>query len=97
MTHKIDDILAERKQTHGRFEDVAYLTEALARTFGLHDPTLFEDEYRSASSMKKKAIYMLFSKLARIRCGDSDFLDHWDDLAGYPKLVSNYLRKQKEK
>lgn len=78
-------ILAERLKTHGEFSEHAQCTIQLTRILRSHRnwPTL--------SPSQLEAIHMICHKLARIAVGNPDLNDHWDDIAGYAKLVSQRL------
>lgn len=79
----MSDLLNEREQTHGRFEEVAYT----ARTIRL---AMTRD---GLSAVQEEALNMIASKLARIACGNPDEPDHWRDIAGYADLVVRNLRR----
>lgn len=74
---KTEDILNEREKTHGDFERVARRAHLMQVVLAL-PPDL--------DSCKKISIQMILLKIARIACGDPDFADHWDDIAGYAML-----------
>ena len=80
----MSDLLNEREQTHGRFEEVAYT----ARTIRL---AMTRD---GLSAVQEEALGMIASKLARITCGNPDEPDHWRDIAGYAELVARNLRRE---
>ena len=74
----IDNILNERKKTHGDFADVAYVSQNLEQIM-----QSTEQEY---TNKQREAIKCICQKLARIACGDPSFADHWEDIAGYAML-----------
>jgi hypothetical protein len=80
----VSDLLNEREQTHGRFEEVAYT----ARTIRY---AMTRD---GLSAVQEEALGMIASKLARITCGNPDEPDHWRDIAGYAELVVRDLRRE---
>lgn len=43
--------------------------------------------------VKKEALAMIATKIARIVNGNSDDPDHWRDIAGYAELVVHHLEK----
>jgi len=75
---KTEDILNEREQTHGDFEDVAFVHDGMMDCIN-HSSNIL-------SCAKRLAISNICLKLARIACGDPNFADHWDDIAGYAML-----------
>lgn len=81
---KTEQILNEREKTHGDFDRVANLYNALKM-----EVTWSLDEKTGEHKITYKHILpidMILLKLARIVCGDPTFPDHWDDIAGYAML-----------
>ena len=37
---------------------------------------------------------MILHKIARIGCGNAQFIDHWRDIVGYATLVINELEER---
>lgn len=72
------DILNEREKTHGDFYRVS---ETWVQLKNIVDSNIASDNYSHIA-----AIDMILLKLARIACGDPNFADHWDDIAGYAML-----------
>lgn len=85
MPDATETLLAERGKTHGDFRDHAATTMALKSAF-------FTSSKNNLSDVQKEAVHMILHKLGRIAAGNPDFQDHWDDIAGYAKLVSQDLR-----
>jgi hypothetical protein len=83
MTTSIDDILTQRGKTHGDYKDHASITQMLKQMMrrGKNWPTLYMTE--------QETLDMIAHKIGRILAGDPHFQDHWDDIAGYAKLVAN--------
>jgi hypothetical protein len=42
-----------------------------------------------------EALEMIAMKIARILSGNSNFADHWEDIEGYARLVSNELQRER--
>ena len=84
---EINDILDQRQKTHGNFEKVARLDTELFSTFNTY-------LYSSLSDEQYCAIKMILHKIARIGCGDPEFIDHWKDIVGYATLVINELEER---
>ena len=82
---KTEDILNEREKTHGDFEEFCELRWSLTKT-------LREFEIKHAKELERFkptqiiALAAILTKLSRIVCGDPNFSDHWDDIAGYAML-----------
>lgn len=84
---EINSILEERVKTHGNFEEVADLDTELFSTFNTYSQSNLEN-YQYC------AIKMILHKIARIGCGDPEFIDHWKDIVGYATLVINELEER---
>lgn len=83
MNDQISVILNERGKTHGNFDDNARLAQKLKSVFRS------EVRYERLTPVQHEAIDMILHKISRIGAGNSSFKDHWDDIAGYAKLVSD--------
>jgi hypothetical protein len=75
------EILVERATTHGNYEDDARCAMRLI------DIITFEEG--GLTEVQRHALHMICHKIARIVAGKADFKDHWDDIAGYAKLVAD--------
>lgn len=82
---EINDILDQRQKTHGNFEKVARLDTELFSTFNTY-------LYSNLSDEQYCAIKMILHKIARIGCGDPEFIDHWQDIIGYAQLIINGIK-----
>jgi len=40
---------------------------------------------------QRESLEMIANKIGRVLSGDSDFLDHWQDIAGYASLIVKEL------
>lgn len=82
-----ESILSERAGQHGNFADNANLATELM--------SIVEDSPNAdavtADPTIKVGIFMILHKLARALSGDLRYVDHWDDIAGYAKLVSKHV------
>jgi hypothetical protein len=78
-------LLDERLKTHGDFTDHAQVTQSLK--FGMqHSPN-----WDQLTPIQREALEMIQHKIGRILSGDPNHQDHWDDIVGYAKLVSDRL------
>lgn len=82
----IDEILKDRGGKYGKFKEHARITQAIKYilTTGKNWNLLKPDQ--------KEALEMVAHKIGRIINGDPDYLDSWDDIAGYIKLVTDRIR-----
>lgn len=80
------DILNERQKTHGNFSDHADITQYLKSVLEKNP-----DLTKKLSVTQRESIEMIFHKIGRILAGNPNYKDHWDDIQGYAKLISNEL------
>jgi hypothetical protein len=82
----VHSLLRERGMTHGDFKENAEITQHLVKVMcSFHGVT-------HLNNSQLQALHMIFSKIGRILAGDPNFADHWDDIAGYAKLVADEVR-----
>lgn len=79
----IDNILTERRKTHGDFAEHARITQALKSVM------TSSPGYIALTPAQREALDMNAHKIGRILAGNPSFKDHWDDIAGYAKLVAD--------
>lgn len=87
-------LLAERGKTHGRFEDHARFTMEVKRVIAVAEDIRAARGLMPLIDTEREALHMIAHKIGRILAGKSDFADHWDDIAGYARLVSRELSPQ---
>lgn len=90
MTTEINQILKERSEKYGSFEEVSATSEAMQIAYirGSEKSEYITYCYQS------EALRMIFNKIARISCGDPNHVDSWRDIAGYALLVVNILENE---
>ena len=81
----IEQILAQRSKTHGEFEDQARCAQELKEVWHRHAKKCGNN----GNPMVNEAVDMIMHKLARAAVGDLLEPDHWLDVQGYAKLVSD--------
>lgn len=85
-----EELLAERGKTHGEYAEHARCTQSILRVLQA------ERGYPALSDMQKETLHMIAHKMGRIVTGNPDLADHYDDIAGYAKLISQRLEKPVE-
>ena len=85
---RVEAMLSEREKTHGNFRDHARCTQRLKSV--LRDE--LEIVGKTLSMEQQEALDMIFHKIGRMVAGNANFIDHWDDMAGYSTLVAKILR-----
>lgn len=81
----VEGILIERQKTHGDFSDNARITQSLKRIAHA------EVGWDKLTDVQRESVHMILLKLGRILSGNQNTKDHWDDIAGYAKLVSERI------
>ena len=81
----MEDTLADRKMTHGKFDDYANTAQALKEEMLAHSD-------KQLHRIPHEALDMIMGKIARIITGDQNHTDHWTDIAGYATLVEKHLK-----
>lgn len=76
-----NELLNERQTTHGDFSDNARNGQAL-REFLRGSPN-----WHQMPAVHREALDMIAGKVSRILSGQSQFADHWKDIAGYATLA----------
>ena len=88
---EIKDLLIERNKTHGDYSIHAGIAQELMNTMMAYDRN--EDYWAKLNECQRESLHMIAHKIGRILAGDPDFRDHWDDIAGYAKLVADRCTK----
>ena len=86
----IDDTLDARDKTHGSLLARGELVQ------DLKDRMRQSDNWRRLSGGQRETLDMIQHKISRILQGDPDYLDHWDDLAGYPMQCAREIRRRRQ-
>lgn len=88
MTSQVEHILEERGSRYGSFMGNGVIAQRLKAVLreecGSRHIELEADQ--------AEALDMIAHKVARIINGDPNYIDSWDDIAGYATLVANRLR-----
>lgn len=89
MTDRLNNLLADRSLTHGDFRcvaETAQMTKDILRA---------GSTYTRLEHVQREAADAIACKLARIVNGDGDTVDHWEDIAGYARLVEMWLGQRR--
>ena len=81
----VDKIIKARAKTHGNFQSVADVAQHI------QDAMRRGPNWNLLSSAQRIALAEDAVKTARILCGDPNFVDHWNDKAGYAQLIADEL------
>jgi hypothetical protein len=80
LDESVLELIQKREKTHGMYYENASLTQALKEVIRSGP------NWASLTDGQREALDMICAKVSRVLCGDADFRDHWDDIAGYAKL-----------
>lgn len=80
-----EDLLAERGKTHGEYWDHAEFTQNLKEHFRSYP------NWGKLVAVQRESLDMFAHKMGRILTGNPNVQDHWDDIAGYSRLVSQRM------
>lgn len=83
---KLSVVLQDRGRTHGDFNDQASISQQIKGILSRGRPL---------SAAQKEALEMIAVKMSRIVSGNPDEIDHWLDIAGYAKLISDIIERNK--
>lgn len=88
---QMPDLLAERKASHGEYRDDARCAMRLIDVLLSELHQRRDRKQIELLPIQRHSLNMILHKVARIVAGDAMFADHWDDIQGYAKLVSDRL------
>lgn len=80
-----DKLLSERGKFYGEYTDLASIVQNIKCVF--HNTR----NWGRLSDVQKESLEMVANKLGRILNGDPDYIDSWDDIPGYIRLVTQRL------
>lgn len=87
----LDVLLMERAHTHGEYRDDARAAMALLDIINQEEARRRSRKQDPLGATARHSLRMIAFKIARILTGREDYPDHWDDIAGYAKLVSDRI------
>jgi len=82
-------VLEERKKIYGDFKDIAEISQKIKNLY-------YIENAHESEPVIDEGFDMIAHKLARIINGGSKYIENWVDLAGYAKLVADYLENHPE-
>jgi hypothetical protein len=80
-----ETLLNEREKTHGPYSLKARIIQRMKEV--MRDNTNWD----RLSDTQRESLDMIVHKIGRILSGDANHADHWDDIAGYAKLIPRDL------
>lgn len=86
--NSVDALLSERGRTHGDFAVHARVTTRLKDVIMDEIADSIRRGQQPLTLVQRESLDMICHKIGRTIAGDPGFQDHWDDIAGYARLVS---------
>jgi len=81
MAENVTKILQQREGTHGLYSEVCSVSQGIKMTMQIGV------NWKDLKAEQRESLEMIANKIGRILSGNSDFLDHWQDIAGYASLI----------
>lgn len=85
-------LISQRNHTHGDYSEQALITENIVLMMA-HNGDAQHSRWLAMTPGQRHALTLIATKIGRILAGDPDFRDHWDDIAGYARLVAERCSK----
>lgn len=82
----LEKTLNERGRNYGDFTTQAQLAQSLKQVMVAHG-------MHQLKPFQRESLEMIQHKISRILNGDPNYVDSWDDIAGYALIVAERLRK----
>lgn len=86
MENTTENLIEERGKVYGHFAAGAVIMRGLKEQ--MHNTPGWQNLRRT----QQEALDMIQHKIGRILNGDPDYIDNWDDIAGYSQLIAKILR-----
>jgi hypothetical protein len=80
----VSNLLNEREKTHGHYYNTATASQEIKNV--MHNSINWPD----LNVCQKESLELIALKISRILNGDQNEPDHWQDIAGYAKLVDRH-------
>ena len=90
-SQSVDDILLDRSSTHGDYEKKCETIQAIKSSMRRDS---FNWDVLPVDM--QESLDMFATKIGRILHGDDECLDHWQDIEGYARLISQRLQGERE-
>ena len=87
---EIEKTVSERDGRYGGFANVAEVAQ------DLQDVMRGAPGWAGLSKVQKQALTDTAGKVARILCGDPNYIDNWHDIQGYSRLVEEDIRNPRQ-
>lgn len=93
----VEQITAERGSVYGPFLHNAIIAQGLKAVMrNIPDPDNEGRHWHKLPADVREALDLIQLKVSRIVTGEAEYLDNWDDIAGYATIVAKRIRKAKD-
>lgn len=92
----VDVITKARGSVYGPFLHNSIVAQAIkAAMRNIPDPDNLGQRWEALPLDVREGLDLIALKISRIVTGDPEYLDNWDDIGGYAKIVADRIRKAK--
>ena len=93
MSDIVSEITAKRGSVYGSFLHNALVAQAIkAALRNIPDPDNEGLRWENLPLDVREGLDLIALKMSRIVTGDAQYLDNWDDIGGYAKIVADRIR-----
>jgi hypothetical protein len=85
MTLGLEELLEERRRSHGDFKDAAVIAQSTKLLWRA------SKGWMKLTPVMREALENIAVKVGRVLAGDPRYQDHWRDISGYSQLVVTEL------
>lgn len=97
MSDIVSEITAKRGSVYGPFLHNAIVAQSLkAALRNIPDPDNEGLRWEHLPLDVREALDLIALKMSRIVTGSATYLDNWDDICGYAKIVADRIRRSAE-
>lgn len=94
----VADITQKRGSVYGRFAHNAFVAQAIKTAMqNIPDPDGTPSPLGPWERLPhdvRESLELIALKISRIVTGDPEYLDNWDDIGGYAKIVADRIREK---
>lgn len=93
MNDVVTEITKQRGSVYGPFLHNALVAQAIkAAIRGIPDPDNEGMSWENLPLDVRESLDLIALKMSRIVTGSAEYLDNWDDIGGYAKIVADRIR-----
>lgn len=89
---KIEEIVKARGSVYGPFLGNAIVAQAIKEAMRKYSDPDGNNPWEDLPDDVKEGLELIALKMSRIVTGDPEYLDNWDDIGGYARIVADRIR-----